>query len=416
MDTKRKERTRNAPARYFFVICFFCGIFLPLQAAAGPYTQSIHGNGTAGVKRCLTDYSAGNCSHCHEQHASIDGEEPSPIAGGPAPFALFSDNFNNAAQSGPYVMTDNFCFSCHVAAGGLQDGGGITNYQYAITYGGYTTNSVTDILGAFNLNSYHNLYDIRTFAESKFSFFKEASNPCAACHNPHLAKNHRDHPSDPAYTTISRPTDHDSLWGDDANERMSNYAYRSPFYYGSTNTHEPGGVAVHDGSVTTDYNAFCLDCHQYEVPVSTPGVTSMNPNTSFGHLTAINWSSGGDMHGERARFFGVGGAGSGCVGTIIAPYNSAPVLNNYVLSCLDCHDPHGTILDTTGRPSTYLLRKEINNNKVDGCGPAVQNFCESDFCFSCHTNSHAGPQGCFACHYHGAANIACGGLWTGPNF
>ncbi|MBI5559567.1 MAG: hypothetical protein HY885_18245 [Deltaproteobacteria bacterium] len=414
-----KERTRAAPAHCFFILFFSQGFLLPGQAGAGPYTQSAHGNDTGGVNRStVSNYSAGNCAHCHEQHASIDGEEPSPASASASPFALFSDNFNNTVQAGPYVMADNFCFYCHINAGGVQSGGGVTNYQYAITYGGYTTNSVTDILGAFNLSSYHNLYDIQNFAESKFSFFKETSNPCVACHNPHLAKNHQDNPSDPAYSTISKPTDHEAVWGDGANERMSAYtSYRPPFYYGSTTTYEPGGVALHDGSQTTDYNAFCLDCHQYEVPVSTPGLASMNPNTTAGHLTAINWSASGDMHGQRARIYDVGGRGSACWGTIIAPYDAAPVKSNYVLSCLDCHDPHGTVLVSGGgRPSSYLLRKEVNNNKVDGCGPGAQDFCESDFCFSCHTNSHAGPQGCIVCHYHSGANKNCAGPWVGPTF
>ncbi|MCB2181825.1 MAG: hypothetical protein KQH63_07360 [Desulfobulbaceae bacterium] len=419
MKSELKGKNSHKATNSFLLLFFCTGILLPLEAAGGSYTQSAHGDSGGGVARSsVTGYAAGNCSHCHEQHASVDGEEPLPVSGDASPFAVFSDGFNDSVQFGPYVMTDNFCFYCHVSSGGLQNGGGINNYQYSNTFGGYTTNWVTDILGAFNLTSYHNLYDIQNFAESKFSFFKQSSNPCVACHNPHLAKNRKDHPSDADYTTISKPSDHDNLWGDAANERMSNYtSYRPPYYYGSTSTYEPGGVVLHDGSLQTDYNAFCLDCHQYEVPVSTPGVTSMNPNTTNGYLTAIDWGSSGDMHGERARLFGVGGNATGCIGTIIAPYNTAPVQNNYVLSCLDCHDPHGSILTTGNRPSTYLLRKEVNNNKVDGCsGGGEQYFCESDFCFSCHTNSHAGPQGCFGCHYHGGENINCGGPWTGPNF
>ncbi|MFH1217196.1 MAG: hypothetical protein V1706_11910 [Pseudomonadota bacterium] len=418
MEKEINERTWGKPAQIFFLLFFSAGVFMPAQTAAGPYIQSAHGNGSDGADRSsLTGYSVGNCSHCHEQHTSIEGEEPVPFSGSASPFALFSDNFNNTAHTGPYVMADNFCFYCHISTGGVQSGGGINNYQFSVTFGGYTTNSVTDILGAFNLRSYHNLYDIQNFTASRFSFFTQSSNPCVACHNPHLAKKHKDHPNDPAYTTISRPTDHDELWGDDATERMNKYtSYRPPFYYGSTTSYEPGGVALHDGSLQTDYNTFCLDCHQYEVPVSTPGLASMNPNTTPGHLTAIDWSSSGDMHGERARIFGINGAVSGCRGTIIAPYNAAPVMSNYVLSCLDCHDPHGGVLGS-GRPSSYLLRKEVNNNKVDGCGAAVeQNFCENDFCFSCHTNSHGGPQGCISCHYHGGKNINCGGPWTGPNF
>jgi len=144
----------------------------------------------------------------------------------------------------------------------------------------------------------------------------------------------------------------------------------------------------------------------------------VNPNTPAGYLTAIDWGPSGDMHGERTRNFGINGEGSEsytCKGTVISPYNTAPVASNYVLSCLDCHEPHGSVL--AGKPSSYLLRKEINNNVVTGCGPpGEQSFCNKSLCYSCHTNDHAGPNGCLLCHYHGARNEGCGGPRPGPDF
>jgi len=404
----------------FFVLLIYGHV-----AMAGPYLDSAHGNYTPspgyGVNRTATansGYARGNCAHCHEQHASIGGSEPAPASGSASPFALFADNFDNKII-GPYVQTDNFCFYCHVNVGAVQTEGSITNKQYSNTFGGYTIDSATDIMGAFSLNSYHNLYDIQDFAKTKFDFFKDSSNPCVACHNPHRAKRNKAHPTDPSYTAISRPTDHENLWGDDANERMSNYTYyRPPYYYGSNATYEPDGSALHDGSLIPDYNAFCLDCHQYQVPTSQSA--SMNPNTPATYLTAINWSASGDMHGERSRIYDVNGTGNSRTGTIIAPYNVVPVQSNYVLSCLDCHEPHGSVL-VSGRPSSYLLRKKVNNNRVDGCGPGFDEraFCETDFCGSCHTFSHCGgPQGCFQCHYHGAYGNGPGwcGSWVGPVF
>ncbi len=386
---------------------------------AGSYLSSAHGNAGFGV--CRSDvsglgYARGNCAHCHEQHASIAGAEPLPTSGSPSPFALFADNFNSSKTTGAYVQEDNFCFYCHINVGAVQSEGGITNYQYSNTFGGYTTNSATDILGAFNLGSYHNLYDIQRFAKTKFSFFKGLSNPCVACHNPHLAKRNKAYPNDPSYTAISRPTDHENLWGDDTDERMSKYTtYRSPYYYGSNTTYEPNNSALYDGSLTPDYNSFCLDCHQYQVP--TTQSASMNPNTPAGYLTAIDWSASGDMHGERPRVNDIDGSPKN-FGTVKAPYNATPVQSNYVLSCLDCHEPHGSVLVSgAGRPSSYLLRKEVNSNRVDGCGPGEGAFCESDFCGSCHTFSHCGgPQNCFGCHYHGAYGINCYGPWWDANF
>lgn len=421
---------KNSLSFYKFlpILCVVFVLGYVKLIVAGTYADSAHADSTYGVDRSsITGYATGNCVHCHEQHASIYGEQPEPKDATPVPsnYALFFDNFTDATNpspiSGPYSMDDNFCFQCHVNSGGHQSGGSVINKQYAITFGGYLTDSATDILGAFNLSSYHNLKDVQTFAAGKFpSFFKTSSNPCVACHNPHVARDHNDNKSNPVYSTISMPsTDHngghEEVWGDDANELMSNYTYRPPYYYGGT-TYEPGGVTLHNGSKTVDYVKFCMECHQYEVPVSTPGVASMNPNTTPGYLTAINWSSdgSGDMHGEEPRIQNIDGSPKG-FGTVEAPYNT-DVQANYVLSCLDCHDPHGSVLTTAGRPSTYLLRKEVNGNKVDGCGPLESNFCESDFCGSCHTFSHCGgPQGCFACHYHGGRDLMCG-FWNGPNF
>ncbi len=390
---------------------------------AGPYLNSAHGNAAAGVNRSSTaslGYARANCTHCHEQHTSIGGTEPAPASGAPSLFGLFSDNFSDIT-TGPYVQTDNFCFYCHVSVGAVQTEGGITNKQYSNTFGGYTTNSTTDILGAFNLSSsYHNLYDVKRFSKTNFPFFKNSSNPCVACHNPHRAKGNKNHPADPTYTAISRPSDHENLWGDDANERMSNYvSYRPPYAYGSTTTYEPAGSALHNGSLMPDYNTFCLDCHKNQVP--TTQTVSQNPNTPAGYLTAINWAGSGDMHGERARLFNVDGSdnpiprtdSSKPPGSILGPYNAAPVQGNYVLSCLDCHEAHGTYFK-----SSYLLRREVNNDVVDGTGPpGSQVIYQQHFCERCHTWNHCGgPNSCFLCHYHGAQDKGCAGPWTGPNF
>ncbi|MBI4792693.1 MAG: hypothetical protein HY789_08220, partial [Deltaproteobacteria bacterium] len=147
------------------------------RSIAGPYTASAHGNSTDGADRTLlTDYSTGNCSHCHEQHGSMDGQEAVPLDGEPSVFALFTGNFNDAAQTGPYLQADNLCFSCHISAGALQSGGGITNKQYVNVFAGYPVTYATDILGAFNLGgSYHNLYNIRNVADTRYEFFTESS-------------------------------------------------------------------------------------------------------------------------------------------------------------------------------------------------------------------------------------------------
>ncbi|MFH1147905.1 MAG: hypothetical protein V1736_09400, partial [Pseudomonadota bacterium] len=199
-------------------------------------------------------------------------------------------------------------------------------------------------------------------------------------------------------------------------ERMDAYAasvggwYRSPYMYGSTGTFEPNAMgAIHDGSKVPDYNTFCLDCHQDQVPTTQsqawPG--RGGAGAPAGYLSRIKWGADGDKHGARYRSRTVDGSQGW--EQILSPYNMIPVQPNYVLSCLDCHEPHGTVLN-----SGYLLRKEVNGNVVSGCGSGEGAWCQVNFCLSCHTHNHCGgAQGCFGCHYHGA--VATGAGWCGNN-
>ena len=77
----------------------------PPPPPSGDYIASGHGNPTTGVTR-LPGYSRGNCAHCHEQHASVGGSEPSPVVDGPADFLLFT------VQTGVA-----FCTECHDSNG-----------------------------------------------------------------------------------------------------------------------------------------------------------------------------------------------------------------------------------------------------------------------------------------------------------
>lgn len=418
-----------------FLFCFVTlnAHRLGADSCSGPYTCSAHGNSAYGVKRVATgfpsEYATGNCAHCHEQHAGIDGIEPYPQDGAPSPFALFSPNFNVYKQTGPYNQSDNYCFYCHCSSGSLQNGGSINNYNYSRTFGGYTATTPNSIMAAFNGGSYHNLYDIWNFVwqqkRTQWNFFEELSNPCVACHNPHLAKRNKAFATNPEYTAISRPEHHDELCGDSAQETMWSYAasaggtYRPPYMYQSAGSYEPAFSSMELGpEKTPDYNTFCVDCHN---------ATNVIYSSTLGrNLRYIDWGPNGDAHGARPRNRNLDGSDArvfcnaegvcGPFGSILPPYNSSPAdeaNSNYILSCLDCHEPHGSILDS------YLLRKEVNNHVIytacgpGCCGPGSGDFCQQEFCFSCHTHNHCGgPQGCFGCHNHGSIATTRGG-WCG---
>ncbi|NOQ51233.1 MAG: hypothetical protein GQ578_03290, partial [Desulfuromonadaceae bacterium] len=83
---------------------------------------------------------------------------------------------------------------------------------------------------------------------------------------------------------------------------------------------------------------------------------------------------------------------------------------SYVLSCLDCHEPHGSA-------NAYLIRNSVNAGAVsvpDWSPVGWDNLCNrchdrghhktSEFnlnCTDCHI-PHVGKQECTYCHYHGS--------------
>jgi hypothetical protein len=336
-----------------------CGMVLswilyPDRASSGPYLDSAHGNTSYGVKRSATgfpaDYAKGNCAHCHEQHASIGGAEPDP-AGGPDKFLLMSPNFSGKTVI-PYIQSDSVCFYCHYGSGTLQSPA-FNNYSYSITFGGNPDATPNNIFNTFNSTSYHNLYDVYRFiaglsGSKSFPNFPADSNPCSGCHNVHIAKKSCGKPAgsyDPTKSAISRPTGHDSLWGDDDIERLkTNFTsyYQSPYWYGSWN-YEPNNSPVYDGSNLPDYNTFCTDCHNN---------TNIIYSTALGrYLRAIDWvtpggETGGDKHGKNDATNGI---------DIDNPYASSPlgISVGFVLACTDCHEPHGA-------PNVMLIRQVVN--------------------------------------------------------
>jgi hypothetical protein len=316
----------------------------------------------------------------------------------------------------------------------------ITNYLFSVSFGGasapasanydsiYEQFCNTNITG--NCGSRHTHEPIRTVLANSSWGYPADPDPCSACHNPHTAQRigstQYNGPYNPNKSPISRPSEHTTnptnlnLWGDDyqagcssvisgQNERMICYAkgksgiYQSP-YYGSvgnptTGPFEPAGNATKDGSNLPDYVTLCLDCH----------INSVNGRR------AINWGVTGDKHGGRAA------GDCNCAGNwedpilrASGPYTEAVSASgsNYVLSCTDCHEPHGTPNER------YLFRRFINGELVpaDTAPCFTGNADWQAICARCHDNIFPGPPsnthvgGCASCHWHGAtAGWCCGG-------
>jgi hypothetical protein len=343
-------------------------------ALAGPYRDSAHGNADYGVNRAAIDgqyneFATGNCAHCHETHASLQGTEPLP-ANGAAPHALFAEGFNTDRTQNPYVESDNFCFYCHNDGSGPQ----VRNQDYSTTFGGGTAGEgPQSIMTAFNQASYHNLNDIWNFLSSDLfytAWFANLGNPCSACHNSHLAKRNWDSAQAgfPLLSPISLPGISANLWGE--TEVMSNYtSYEAPLAF--ADIREPAGIGEADGGNTPDYVSFCTSCHK---PDNTLLSTTLNRE-----VKKINWETLGpqlDKHGAQLRdgadFFR-------------EPYAGAAALkSNFVLSCLDCHETHGS-------PNTMMLRRRINGENLEGVVDTIDAM--SYVCKRCHLDDLAAAAG-----------------------
>jgi hypothetical protein len=420
---------------------------IPEAGGANDYTNSAHGDSTIGVLRTSSqlssssrgnNYASGNCAHCHEQHGSIDGSEPNPAGGSPSNFVLFAD-------TNPTSHTTNFCFNCHQGVGSYQTGG-ITNNDYSTTFGGQSSATTTTVKDAFNTTgSVHDLADIQTEllnhsppSGATWSF-ASTDNACSGCHNPHFSQ--KNNATGLSYATtyfldtaVSRPGDRfklppNNLWGDGSGERMSDHvsgvssgAYRAPFYVGATTnntstTHEPdgqtgsvaGGSTNVTGANTPDYPTLCLDCHGSSAPDSNGSVSGTSPSRT---VPEIPWFSADTGFAARAQHGQANAAGS-AAGNRRAPYTtdgsngtSEDTSTNFVLSCLDCHEPHGD-QQTNGE---YLLRSTVNGYSTSLGNSSGQwlNFCTACHTLTGGTPNHGGltaTNDCSAstCHGHGGA-------------
>jgi hypothetical protein len=331
---------------------FFYKMALGFYAAK--YTESAHGNATYGVNRIgllSFGYSKGNCVQCHEQHASIGG----PTAG-PYQFLLFD-------QNNPSSQKYNFCFQCHKS-------GGVTNYTYSKNFGG-GSQIYTTIYDAFNPLA------VTASSHKRNIGFTSNNNACVVCHNPHTAEKNYDPVALTALggvnTAIRCPGDYaarnTNLWGDEDlahaspdHERMIDYdaRYQAPYYGGignpSTGPFEPANNSTHNGSNLPNYRFFCMNqCH---------GRNDVS-STRYGTLKEIDWDATGDVHGKNSQPSGLG--------VTVPPYIQIDF--NYVLSCTDCHEPHGST-------NEWLLRTCVNGkNNISVPGP----YQWLDFCTACHT-------------------------------
>jgi hypothetical protein len=345
---------------------------------------------------------------------------------------------------------EGFCYNCH-------DGSPVVNMAIS--------GNVNNIQQAFAQGRHHPVRD----NENGHIFTINGANfelECTTCHNPHTVTGRHSDAAE-GLTSVTRPDlsqpERNPVamgnlpWGDDPAEKISQFAARGSgsggWYYSIARgrrivfdrsaVYQPpvvGGGGLHfefGEDVLPDYATFCLDCHTYRMgthpPVNwgQPGVqptgNAVDPpdqrieaGAQHGLGSANKPSFWGDQglfgnSGNPDPIFNVANVprGRGAGHFMRWPYESASrnAGINFVMSCTDCHEAHGSGIGS-------MLRQQVNN----GPGSTIWNT----MCNNCHYyygGNHAGMScGSASCHEANSIhriihNTASGGtfLWTEPS-
>ncbi|MEN8262176.1 MAG: LamG-like jellyroll fold domain-containing protein [Nitrospirota bacterium] len=276
---------------------------------------------------------------------------------------------------------------------------------------------IDDIQQAFNLSSSHNLGTGFDLGSNNYTL------ECVSCHNVHLVTGkHWD--ADQGKSPVTRFASNLDVWGDESGEKMQDFAFGTANGY-----YQPPEGDHFTGTELPDYVTFCTDCHSQLVL----GVVGQD---GTGH--GINWGQAGifgpyvitDKHGlplsgqsaaggcpdtyycdktnnyPRTTYNGWPSsppwpmymAGRGRANWTLMPYDTAERfagVKNYVLSCTDCHEAHGSAtVRRMGRAITNGATASIN---------VMGNFCSN--CHFMNGGHHNIPQG-------GCGNGGCHGSWS----
>jgi predicted CXXCH cytochrome family protein len=347
-------------------------------------------------------------------------------------------------SAGAGVTIDQFCYNCHTE--GKVPNDALSNNRP----GGYV--SADDIEEAFGKSRKHDLGTTFTVGANTYEL------SCTTCHNPHVVTGQHwevdlgvspiTRPDLTANPTANPRAMGATLWGAVAGEKMDDFAAQASgsggWYY---STARGGTIAIDQpavyqppkagngyafefgGDVLPDYTTLCLDCHSHRMSAANPPVNwgqgipctdnSVDPPNQRVECGADH---GLGMAGKPLYISDVGTAGfwgaSGNPDVLFQmnyvtrgrhnghfmrwPYDSAERSAgiNFVLSCADCHEAHGS--NRGG-----MIRERFNVNADGDCGAGGNPSPDGENC----TDGGNWNSFCNACHYYYGgqhAGMSCG--------
>lgn len=347
-----------------------------LPADAGDYRNSSHGSATAGVDRSTIDtkfsgFSKGNCAHCHEQHASLEGTEPNP-AGGAVPYATFAHE-------------QDLCLTCH-------DGNpAMTNIQADIIKANKHSGTLSDTAHRFG----------ETLAQLSATKHVE----CVDCHNPHTAQKTR-HTA--GTNTIA------------TNSLLRGVSGATPTWT-TGNWSAPSNYTLQ--TATKEYE-ICFKCHSSAntnwsnwggtgAGAWTNVALEFSPYNRSGHPIVTGLNSYTNSLAPRALV----------AAQLTSPWNTNP--GTQTMYCSDCHASDSTVAGPHGSATKWILAgtnkawpytAAASNGTSSGTLRTLSNSTSSSgstnglFCLNCHPNPTASSSNqvhrtgdhsnyqCVACH------------------
>ena len=307
------------------------------------------------------------------------------------------------------VTIDQSCYNCH-----SEDASGPLITNNALSGGSLAD----DIEQAFSSVEKHDLGTSFTIGSNTYTL------RCTTCHNPHVVtgkhwdvnqgKSPITRPNLSSNSTVNPRAMGTTLWGDEPGEKMADFGgtYRIP--NGDT----------FDGAQLPDYVTFCQSCHSQSSIGGHGGIDwdgdphgKQSANQPNGYGVAPNWYSAGKAAGwdgddivDLSKAWPVITRGKGDIVWSRGPYNHEERIAgaNFVLSCTDCHEAHGSGVSS-------MLRTELND------WPESGTVTWNTSCNSCHyyySDWHAGMScGTASCHVSNSihrmgAKIGSGGTRT----